>query len=229
MLDAVLFDLDGTLTDPAVGITTSFRHALAAVGHPVDDDVDLTWMIGPPLLDNFHRQGLPEHLYAEATRAFRTRHTEIGLFEATLHDGVHEMLDHLVDLGITLGLATAKPLEQALITLEHFEIADRFAVVGAAVADGRPKSKAEIVAEALAELGHPTPLSDGVSVAMVGDRLHDVHGGRHNGCTTVAVEWGYAQPGELDDVEPDHRVTGVAELRSLLSELHLSGGERRLL
>src|SRR5690606_12117475 len=122
MLDAVLFDLDGTLTDPATGITGSFRHALAAVGHPVADDVDLTWMIGPSVRENFHRQGLPEPLHAEATLAYRTRHVEAGLFEASLHEGVVELLDELVRNGIRVGLATAKPLDQALITLEHFAI-----------------------------------------------------------------------------------------------------------
>ncbi len=220
MLDAVLFDLDGTLTDPAVGITASFRHALAAVGHPVEADIDLTWMIGPPLRDNFRRYGLPDHRHDEAVVAFRARHLEVGLFEATLHDGVTDVLDQLVGEGIVLGLATAKPLEQARTTLDHFGIADRFTVVGAAVADGQPMSKAEIVAQALIGLGHVAPLPNGVTVAMVGDRVHDVHGGRHNGCRTIAVEWGYAEPGELDEVGPDHRVADLAQLADLLGDLH---------
>lgn len=221
MLDAVLFDLDGTLTDPAIGITGSFRHALATVGHPVADDVDLNWMIGPALRDNFVRHGLPEHLHADAVVAFRTRHTETGLFEATLHDGVVDVLDELVGLGIPLGLATAKPHGQAVTTLEHFGIADRFTVVGAGVADGLPRSKAEIVTDALVQLGHHAPLTDEVTVAMVGDRMHDVHGGRHNACVTVAVEWGYAEPGELDDISPDHRVSDVSRLLDVLTRVHL--------
>lgn len=225
MLDAVLFDLDGTLTDPAAGITGSFRHALATVGHPVADDLDLNWMIGPALRDNFHRQGLPVDLHADAVLAFRARHLESGLFEATLHEGVVEVLDRLVEVGIPLGLATAKPHDQAVITLEHFGIADRFAVVGAGVADGLPRSKAEIVAGALTELGHLTPLSTSTTVAMVGDRQHDVNGGRHNGCVTVAVEWGYAEPGELDDVTPDHRVADMAQLLDVLTLLHRPDSE----
>lgn len=220
MLDAVLFDLDGTLTDPAIGITGSFRHALSTVGHPVADDVDLNWMIGPPLRHNFDRFGLPEHLHDDAVVAFRTRHTEIGLFEATLHDGVVDLLDQLVDHGVVIGLATAKPLEQAHITLEHFGIADRFTVVGAGVADGMPRSKGDIVADALVELGHGAPLIDGVTVAMVGDRMHDIHGGRENGCVTVAVEWGYAEPGELDEHVADHRVSDLAQLLAVLTGLH---------
>jgi len=228
MLDAVLFDLDGTLTDPATGITGSFRHALASVGHPVADDVDLTWMIGPPLRHNCGRYGLPEHLYDEAIMAFRTRHTEIGLFEASLHDGVVDVLDQLVDHGIVLGLATAKPLDQAHITLEHFGIADRFTVVGAGIADGLPRSKGDVVADALTELGHVAPLAGDVKVAMVGDRLHDIHGGRQNGCVTVAVEWGYAEPGELDEHAPDHRVANRPELLDVLTRLHLDGTDEQV-
>lgn len=225
MLDAVLFDLDGTLTDPAVGITGSFRHALATVGHPVADDLDLTWMIGPSMGDNLIRHGLPEHLHADAITAYRARHIETGLFEATLHDGVVDVLDVLVRSGITLGLATAKPLLQAVTTLEHFGIADRFTVVGAATADGVTRSKAQIVAAALADLGHPSPLPDDVRVAMVGDRQHDINGGRHNGCVTVAVEWGYAEPGELDEVAPDHRVADMTQLLAVLTALHRPHGD----
>lgn len=217
MLGAVLFDLDGTLTDPAVGITSSFRHALATVGHPCDDDLDLTWMIGPALRDNFVRHGLPDHLHADAVVAFRARHTEIGLFEATLHPGVPELLDALRSEGLPLALATAKPVDQAHTTLEHFGIADRFDVVAGALLDGVQRSKSVIVADALAQLGFDVPLPT-PTVAMVGDRLHDVHGGRDNGCLTVAVEWGYAEADELDTVAPDRRVTDVAELLGVLLE-----------
>lgn len=130
-LEAVLFDLDGTLTDPAEGITGSFRHALASVGHPVGDDVDLRWMIGPAIVDNFNRQGLPAHLHGEATLAYRARHLEVGLFQARLIPGIVEVLDRLVACEIPLSLATAKPVEQAITTLEFFDIADQFTVVAA--------------------------------------------------------------------------------------------------
>ncbi|MBP7630380.1 MAG: HAD hydrolase-like protein, partial [Acidimicrobiales bacterium] len=159
MLDAVLFDLDGTLTDPEVGITGSFRHALATVGHPVDDHVDLTWTIGPPLRDNLHHHGLPGHLHDEAVVAFRARHREVGLFEATLHPGIVPLLDALVADGVRLALATAKPHEQACTTLEHFGIADRFSAVGAASADGATRPKQVIVADALTQLGYRPPLA----------------------------------------------------------------------
>lgn len=212
MFDAVLFDLDGTLTDPEVGITGSFRHALAHVGHPVDDDLDLRWMIGPAIRDNFVRHGLPHHLHDEAIVAFRARHTEVGLFEATLIPGIVDVLDVLVGGGVPLALATAKPVPQAVTTLEHFGIAHHFRVVAGGLADGVPRSKSTIVADARAQLGH----RGGEAVAMVGDRQHDINGGRDNGCTTVAVEWGYAEPGELDAAAPDHRVATPQALLELV-------------
>ncbi len=215
MLDAVLFDLDGTLTDPEEGIVGSFRHAMDAVGHPVADDVDLRWMIGPAIRDNLTRHGIPDHLHDEAVLAFRARHVEVGLFQAELIVGVIEVLDALVADGIALALATAKPVPQAVTTLEHFDIADRFRVVAGGVADGIPRSKSVIVADGLAQLGGPDP----ARVAMVGDRRHDVDGGRDNGCVTVAVAWGFAEEGELAAVGPDHLVHTPAELLAVLRSL----------
>jgi len=206
----VLFDLDGTLTDPASGITGSFRHALAAVGHPVGDDIDLTWMIGPSMRENLVRHGLPADLHDSAIDAYRARHTEVGLYDATLHAGTVELLDALARAGIAIALATAKPIPQAVRTLEHFGIADRFTVVAGAPPDGHIIGKVGIVADALARLFAPG------RAAMVGDRRHDVEAGRANGCITIAVEWGYAEPGELDAASPDHRVDSFERLASLL-------------
>ncbi len=215
MLDAVLFDLDGTLTDPEVGITGSFRHALASVGHPVADEVDLRWMIGPPIGHSFGRHGLPDDLHGDATRAFRARHLDIGLFEAVLVPGMVDVVAALQADGVPLALATAKPVAQAVTTLEHFGLASCFDVVAGSVADGTHHSKSSIVAEALTRLGGPAP----ARVAMVGDRLHDVEAGRENGCITVAVGWGFAEAEELELVGPDHRVADPVDLLTLLRAL----------
>lgn len=210
MFDAVVFDLDGTLTDPAVGITGSFRHALATVGHPVADEVDLRWMIGPSMRENLERHGLPDHLHDEAIDAYRARHTDVGLFEAALLAGTAPLLDALVAANIPIALATAKPVLQATLTLDHFGIIDRFAVIAGAAADGRTIGKISIVADALEQLGHPR------RVAMVGDRKHDIEAGRANGCTTIAVEWGYAEPGEFAAAQPDRVVESFDALAQLL-------------
>lgn len=212
VFEHVVFDLDGTLTDPAEGITGSFRHALASVGHPVADDVDLTWMIGPAMVENLTRHGLPDHLHAEATLAYRTRHLEVGLFQATLVPRIAAVLDALLADGARLALATAKPVDQAVRSLEHVAIADRFAVVAGGVADGVARSKTAIVADALAQLGDADPAGS----AMVGDRRYDIVGGRENGCRTVAVTWGFAEAGELLACEPDHVVDTPEALLAVL-------------
>jgi phosphoglycolate phosphatase len=210
VFDAVLFDLDGTLTDPASGITGSFRHALASVGHPVGTDVDLTWIIGPSMVENLTRHGLPGDLHEEAIVAYRERHTEVGLYDATLLPGTTGLLDALAAVNISIALATAKPVRQAVTTLEHFGIADRFRAVAGNSMNSRAPGKVGIVADALAQLGGPR------HAVMVGDRRHDVEAGQANGLTTVAVTWGYAEPGELAAAGPDHVVDTFDSLRALL-------------
>jgi phosphoglycolate phosphatase len=210
VFDIVLFDLDGTLTDPASGIVDSFRHALTSVGHPVDEEVDLRWMIGPPIRDNFATFGLPDHLHDDAVVAFRDRHTSIGLYDVTLHRGIPELLDVVRNAGSATAVATFKPTTQAIETIEHLGLADRFdAVVGVGehmvVGDKGP-----VIDEALTSAGR-----SGTSV-MIGDRHHDLSAGRSRGCTTVGVRWGYASPGELEACAPDHLVSSVDELTAVL-------------
>lgn len=214
MTTAVLFDLDGTLTDPAVGITGSFRHALASVDHHIDAEIDLNWVIGPSIRDNLHTVGVPEHLHDEVITSYRARHLEIGLYEADLIPGMVEVLGSLVADGRRLGLATAKPLLQAKLTLEHFGIDRWFSAVAGSHVDGRTSTKATIVSDVLVQLGVAGP-----DAAMVGDRRHDIDGGRENGATTIAVGWGFAVAGELDAAAPDHLVHTPAELLRLLRRL----------
>ncbi|MGN6695265.1 MAG: HAD hydrolase-like protein, partial [Aquihabitans sp.] len=214
MLDAVLFDLDGTLTDPAEGITGAFRHAVASVGHPADDDADLTWIIGPSVRDNLDRFGLPGEHHDEVVRTFRAAMTEFGLFQATVIAGVTEVLASLHDAGVPVALATAKPTNQAEISLDHFELSPWFTVISGNTL-GAPISKGQIMANALEQLGGPDP----ARVAMVGDRHHDVDGAHANGCIAVAVTWGYAEAGEMDIAKPHHVVDTPGELGELLLRL----------
>ena len=215
MLDAVLFDLDGTLTDPAEGITGAFRHAVASVGHPADDAADLTWIIGPAVRDNLERYGLPAEHHDLVVTTFRAHMTEVGLFQAAVIAGVVDVLATLHEAGVPLGLATAKPVYQAEISLDHFGLRQYFQVVAGSLADGQSRSKSLIVADALGQLGNPEPSR----VAMVGDRHHDIDGAKANACIAVAVTWGYAEPGEHDAAKPDFSVDTPAELGDLLHRL----------
>jgi len=208
----VLFDLDGTLTDPRVGITVSMQHALAQVGVIVDDPDELVWCIGPPIIDNFARLGVTGDRALQAVAAYRDRYDRLGAFENAVFDGIAELLDEVGE-GRTLAVATSKAEAAAEMILEHFDLRRRFAFVAGASADHIRSVKADIVAYALAGLGHPDP----TTVVLVGDRRHDIEGARLRGIASIAVTWGYAQPGELEATEPDLVVDTVAQLRSVLA------------
>lgn len=210
MFDRVLLDLDGTLTDPADGIIASFRHALGTVGHPVDDDADLRWMIGPPIRENLVAVGVPDHLHDDAVAAYRDRHVDIGLYDVSLHPGIEALLADVRAAGSRIAVATFKPTLQAELTIQHLGLTHAVDAVVGVEADAVTSSKVPVITEALRQLG-----GDG-SAVMVGDRHHDVTAGRSCSCTTVGVGWGYAGPGELEAAGADHVVETVAGLATVL-------------
>jgi phosphoglycolate phosphatase len=215
VLDAVLLDLDGTITDPAEGICGSIHHALLAHGIEAPPPAELTWCIGPAIRDSVGRLGVPPELVEDVVVSYRTQLLAEGLYQLQVIEGMPELIAELADAGVAVALASAKMISMGRLTLEHLGLADRFTAVAGGLEDGLTRSKAQIVADALAMLGHPDP----ARVAMVGDRRHDVEGARANGCTSVAVAWGFAEPGELDRHPPDHLVASVAELGALLARL----------
>jgi phosphoglycolate phosphatase len=211
----VLFDLDGTLTDPKVGITVSMQHALASVGVVIDDPDELTWCIGPPIIDNFARLGVTGDRALDALAVYRERYDRVGAYENVVYDGIPELLSGLAEDGRRLAVATSKAEHSAKAILEHFDLDGYFAFVGGASADLLRAVKADIVAYVLASLGSPDP----ASAVMVGDRHHDVDGARLNGLPSIAVTWGYALDGEIEAAHPDRVVSTVAELASTLDVL----------
>jgi phosphoglycolate phosphatase len=211
---AVVFDLDGTLTDPRIGITRSYQHALASVGVVVDDPDELTWMIGPPLRANLAAAGVRGGDIATAEAAYVDRHWTVGLYEATVVPGIPELLADLHDAGARLALATGKGTEQAVETLAHFGMAAWFEIVVGADRERGRIEKDDIVAFALQGLGSPPPDRS----VMVGDRRFDIEGAKTAGLASIGVTWGYAEPGELDTAGPDHLVDTVGRLRALLLE-----------
>ncbi|QTE30639.1 HAD hydrolase-like protein [Pengzhenrongella sicca] len=218
--DAILFDLDGTLTDPEVGITASFRSALDAVGRSVPADVDLSWVIGPPIRENLGRLGVTAAELPRAVAAFRRRHLAVGLYEATLIPGIAGLLSRLDDAGVRLALATAKPAADGAVTLTHFGLAQYFAVIAGNTERGT-LSKADVVAHALRELGGVDP----ARVIMVGDRRHDIEGAAANGIAAIGVGWGFAADGELAAAGAARVATTVGELAGLLlAPAQLSAG-----
>ena len=209
--DHIVLDLDGTVTNPFVGITGSYRYALAQVGRPVPDDVDLSWVIGPGIADNLGRLGVPPSEVDAVVAAYRARHTAIGLYQAVLIPGIEALLASLVDAGATLSLATAKPESQGVETLVHFGLDAHFAVIGG-IRHPVTTTKGEVVADVLERAG----VTDRARAVMVGDRRHDIEGAHENGLVAIGVGWGFAADGELEAAGADHVVETVDELRSLL-------------
>jgi phosphoglycolate phosphatase-like HAD superfamily hydrolase len=192
----VIFDLDGTLTDSAQGIVSSFRHALDEVGAEIPDGDLAGRLVGPPMHQTLTAMGLKDPDGAIA--AYRADYSTRGWAMNALFDGIPQLLTDLRAAGVRLAVATSKAEPTAQRILEHFGLDQHFEVIAGASLDGVRATKAEVVAHALAAL---EPLPD--RVVMVGDRAHDVEGAAAHGIATVVVDWGY---GAADFAEP----TGVA-------------------
>jgi phosphoglycolate phosphatase-like HAD superfamily hydrolase len=208
----VIFDLDGTLTDSAQGIVSSFRYALGEIGAAVPDG-DLTGrIVGPPMHHTLNEMGLGERA-DEAIAAYRADYTTRGWAMNELFDGIPALLADLRAAGVRLAVATSKAEPTAQRILTHFGLDEHFEVVAGASLDGSRARKADVVAHALAQLA---PLPE--RVLMVGDRSHDVEGAAEHGIDTVIVGWGY---GRADFDEPTAvtalaHVTTVDDLREVL-------------
>ncbi|CAA7602037.1 HAD-like domain protein [Acididesulfobacillus acetoxydans] len=212
--ERVLWDLDGTLTDPKVGITRSVRYALTRLGYPAPEEDLLEWVIGPPLVVSFRLLlgTEDENLLRQAVELYRERFVTKGMFENTVYPGIPELLADLEAEGVQLQVVTSKPRVFAEKILEHFRLRSFFRRVIGSELDGSRTDKEELVGEALRGL----PLSARAQTAMVGDRSFDVQGARRNGIAAIFVRYGYGQPEEAERSGPDYEVASVEELRSLL-------------
>ena len=190
----VLFDLDGTLTDPAEGITNSVMYALRHYGIEETDRTKLFGFIGPPLVDSFtEKYGFSEEKAREATGYFREYFREKGIFENVPYEGMTELLGALKAEGHVLILATSKPDIFAKMILERFGFAPYFDFVAGASIDETRTRKDEVIAYALELAGSPDP----GDCVMVGDRSHDVLGAAAFGIDTIGVLFGYGSREEL--------------------------------
>ena len=191
----IFFDLDGTLTDPGLGITNSVMHALERYGIPVSDRRDLYCFIGPPLVESFMRYY--DFSAADARAAvdvYREYFADRGLFENELYPGIPALLARLRAAGLKLVMATSKPEAFAVRIAEHFGIAQFFDCIAGAAMDETRTQKWEVIEYALARCG----ISDRGSVLMVGDREHDVLGAARCGISCLGVLYGYGDRAELE-------------------------------
>lgn len=213
MYQYVLFDLDGTLTDPREGITKSVQYALDQMGIHEPDLAALEHFIGPPLYDEFIRcYGFDDAHAKQAVSFYRERFSAVGWKENILFDGVPALLERLREAGKKISIASSKPTVFVERILRLFEIDCYFDAVSGATLDGSIGTKAQVVAQAL-EILH---VADRDTAVLVGDRMHDVEGAWENGVDCIGVTFGFGGSEELQKAGAAHIVRTMDELQDLL-------------
>lgn len=192
--DYAFFDLDGTLSDPGIGITNSVMYALERFGIHVSDRAELYKFIGPPLADSFMEYcGFPEAKAMEAVGYYRQFFADKGIFENELFPDIPPLLERLRAAGLKLAIATSKPERFAVAIAEHFGIAHYFDFIGGAAMDETRNKKDQVIEYCISSMG----ISDRKRVIMVGDREHDIEGARKCGLECIAVTFGYGSREEF--------------------------------
>lgn len=212
-LKTVLFDLDGTLTDPFEGITRSIQYALGKMGAAVPEAAELRWCIGPPLWDSFAvlLKTQDRAVQDRAVGFYRERYTATGLFENTLIDGIPECLEALRAAGLDLHVCTSKPHAYAGKIVDHFGLRPHFGKVYGSELSGERSAKAELIRHILDEQGLAAS-----ETLMIGDRKHDLIGANANSVPGVGVLWGYGSREELSAQEPVLIVETPMEISAIL-------------
>lgn len=209
----LLFDLDGTLTDPEEGITKAVQLALAHFGIQVEDRTSLRPFIGPPLWDQFQEYaGLSAEQSDEAVKVFRQYYLEKGVYENREYDGIRQMLGALKCAGYRLYVATSKPETTAGIVMKYFGFTDYFAYVAGADLEGTRVRKADVIRYLLEKEG----IADPGEAVMIGDRKHDILGAKEVGMDSIGVLYGYGSREELEEAGAGCIAASVEELEEYL-------------
>lgn len=215
MKDILLFDLDGTLTDPKEGITKCVEYALNAYGIQVTSLDDLMCFIGPPLVESFQMfYGFDQNKAEEAVEKYRERFRDIGIFENRVYEGIHQLLGSCKAAGKKICLATSKPEVFAVRILDKYGLSEFFDEVVGSTLDGSINAKHEVIAEVFRRLQIESD-EDKDRVIMIGDRKHDILGAKRMDIQSIGVEFGYAEEGELLEAGADYIVDTVADLEKL--------------
>jgi phosphoglycolate phosphatase len=211
--DTLLFDLDGTLTDPKIGITSAVQYALASfdIHEPCLDN--LVNFIGPPLKDAFMEYyGFDSDKAFEAVVKYREYFSVKGLYENSVYPGIPDLLECLIEQGKTLIVATSKPTVFSEKILEHFGLIKYFKLIIGSNLDGTRVKKGEVIKFALEQ----AKLADLHNIIMIGDRKHDVIGAKEVGIDSIGVLYGYGSKEEFEVEKPTYLVDSVDELKRLL-------------
>jgi phosphoglycolate phosphatase len=199
-MDAIYFDLDGTLTDPKLGITRSIQYALQRLDHPtMPTEDELIWCIGPPLRASFVRLLGAETSADLAVSYYRERFSDIGLYENGVYDGIGDVLTTLCASGHRLFVATSKPHVFAERIIDHFGLLNHFERVFGSELDGTRVDKSHLLEYALKETS-----VDPAKTLMIGDRSHDMVGAKNNGMKGIGVLYGYGSRDELLEAGAHH-------------------------
>lgn len=215
MIENILFDLDGTLTDPKEGIVNSIVYALEKLGIKEEAINELDSFIGPPLRESFmERYKLSEALTDRAIEYYRRYFSKKGIFENKPYEGVDDMLESLFSDGFRLFVATSKPTGFATEIMRYFNLEKYFIEIYGSSLDNSRTGKTEIISGLLS-----ARKLDPERSAMVGDRKHDIIGAKNNSIISVGVTYGYGSVQELSSQSPDFMVKSCKELKSLFLKL----------
>lgn len=188
---AILFDLDGTLTDSGEGIINCAILALEHFGLPIPSREEMRVFVGPPLTESFINHGVPAEKAEEAVAVYRSRYIPVGKYENMPYPGIQELLETLQSHGHRLYIATSKPEGMSRDILEHFDLIKYFTGIFGASMDSSRSTKEAVIAYLLEETGEKD------CMIMVGDTKFDVLGAKHHGIPTIGVSWGY---GKVEDM-----------------------------
>lgn len=216
MFHTLLFDLDGTLTNSAEGITKCVQYALKDAGIDEPDLNSLRKFIGPPLRASFEKYyGFTPQQAEKATQKYRERYHNIGIYENEAYPEILALLHKLYAQKITMGIATGKPEVYALPIARRFGFAPYLSTITGSSLDGKLDDKALVVAEALRRLDITTAEQKQHSL-LIGDRREDVLAAHANGIKCIGVGYGFGSKDELLAAGTDYYAATVAELACLL-------------
>lgn len=213
-MKGILFDLDGTLTDPFLGITRSVAYSLKSFGIEVDDLETLKPFIGPPLDVSFREYyHMDEAQSWKAVEKYREYFSKKGLFENKVYEGMEGFLQSLLNMDMKLYVCTSKPEVFAKEILDHFSLTPYFTGIYGATLDGSLKNKGDVIAHCIKQ--EQLNIQD---CMMVGDRQHDIVGAHQNQIPCIGVLYGYGSLEEFQEYHCDYIAKDLIELKKIIEE-----------
>lgn len=215
-MKAVLFDLDGTISNSQEGITKCVQYALKHFGIEEQDLDKLKVFIGPPLVESFRKHyGMNLEQAKEATAKYRERYTPIGVHETHMYPNTRACIEALKQQGYLIGMASSKPENYCKVVLEDFGILELFDEVVGATMDGRLSTKEDVLDEVFRRWNHLKR----EEMCLIGDTLYDVNGANYAKIPCIGVSYGFGKAEELKEAGAVAVIHDLMELPDLLKNL----------